>query len=167
MSEQRGWLRAGRIGSPHGLDGSFHVSEPLAQLLTLDARVVVRDAPATITRRAGTDQRPIIRLEGYEDRDAAAGLRGADLLVARSQAPELGEDEWWADELEGCAVRDRDVVVGTVRRMLALPSCEVLEVERVDGGGELLVPLIADAVREVDVERRQIEIDLRFLGEEA
>jgi 16S rRNA processing protein RimM len=164
MSERRGWLRAGRIGSPHGLDGSFHVSEPLPQLLTLGSQVVVRDAPATITRRAGTDQRPILRLDGYEDRDAAAALGGAELLVARSGAPELGEDEWWPEELEGCAVHDRDVVVGTVRRMLVLPSCEVLEVERVDGG-ELLVPLVADAVREVDVERRRIEVDLEFLGE--
>jgi 16S rRNA processing protein RimM len=165
MSEQRGWLRAGRIASPHGLDGSFHVSEPMPQLLTLGTQVLVRDAPATITRRAGTDQRPIVRLEGYENREAAAALRGEALLVERSEAPELGEDEWWAEELEGCAVRDRDVVVGTVRRMLVLPSCEVLEVERADGGGELLVPLIADAVRHVDVERKQIEIDLRFLGE--
>jgi 16S rRNA processing protein RimM len=168
MSEQRGWLRAGRIGSPHGLDGSFHVLEPLPQLLTLGASVTVGDPgakPATITRRAGTDQRPILRLEGYVNRDAAAALRGAELLVARSAAPELEQDEWWAEELEGCAVRDRDVVVGTVRRMLVLPSCEVLEVERTDGAGELLVPLIADAVREVDVEGRRIEIDLRFLGE--
>jgi 16S rRNA processing protein RimM len=164
MSEQRGWLRAGRIGSPHGLDGSFHVSEPLPRLLTLGTEVVVREALATITRRAGTDQRPIIRLDGYEDRDAAAALLGAELLVARSEAPELEEDEWWAEELEGCEVRDRDVVVGTVRRMLVLPSCEVLEVARADGA-DLLVPLIADAVRAVDVERRQIEIDLEFLGE--
>ena len=43
--------------------------------------------------------------------------------------------------------------VGTVRRMLALPSCEVLEVAREGGGGDLLVPLITDAVRAVDIER--------------
>ena len=46
-----------------------------------------------------------------------------------------------------------------------LPSCEVLEVERA-GGGELLVPLVTDAVREVDLDRRAIDVDLRFLGEE-
>jgi 16S rRNA processing protein RimM len=165
MSEQAGWLRAGRIGSPHGLDGSFHVSEPRPQLLTLGALVVVGDAPLEITRRAGTDRRPIVRLAGCEDRGAAERLRGQELLVARTGAPELDEDEWWAEELEGCTVRDRDVVVGTVRRLLELPSCEVLEVERAAGGPALLVPLIADAVREVDVERRAIEIDLEFLGE--
>ncbi len=168
MSEQRGWLHAGRVGSPHGLDGSFHVSDPLPRVLTLGACVAIGHAGGDlveITRRAGTDRRPILRLAGYEDRNAAAALSGRELLVARGDAPELAEDEWWADELEGCSVHDGGVVVGTVRRLLALPSCEVLEVERTEGGRDLLVPLIADAVREVDVERRQIEVDLTFLGE--
>jgi 16S rRNA processing protein RimM len=52
-----------------------------------------------------------------------------------------------------------------VRRLLALPSCEVLEVARAGGGNHLLVPLIRDAVREVDPARRRIEVDLGFLGE--
>jgi ribosomal 30S subunit maturation factor RimM len=39
----------------------------------------------------------------------------------------------------------------------------VLEVER--EGEDLLVPLVADAVRSVDVEERRIDVDLAFLGE--
>ncbi len=78
--------------------------------------------------------------------------------------PPLGEDEWWAEDLEGCTVHDGGRRVGTVRRLLALPSCEVLEVEREDG--ELLVPLVSDAVRAVDVAGRTIDVDLRFLGAE-
>jgi 16S rRNA processing protein RimM len=132
--------------------------------LSSEAIVVVNGDRLRITRRAGTDQRPLVRLEGHADRAAAERLRGADLLVPRTEAPELEEDEWWAEDLEGCDVHDAGVRVGTVRRLLALPSCEVLEVQR-PGGGELLVPLIGDAVRAVDLERRQIDIDLRFLGE--
>jgi 16S rRNA processing protein RimM len=85
--------------------------------------------------------------------------------VPRAHAPELGPDEWWAEDLEGCGVHDGERLVGTVIRMLVLPSCEVLEVQREDGTGVLLVPLVSDAVREVDIERREIEIDLGFLGE--
>jgi ribosomal 30S subunit maturation factor RimM len=62
-------------------------------------------------------------------------------------------------------VRDGDLAIGTVARLTALPSVDVLEVERSDGGADLLVPLVADAVRAVDVERKQIDVDLRFLGE--
>ena len=158
------WLLAGRVGRPHGLDGSFHVTRPNAQLLQAADSVVVDDRELDITRRAGTDRRVILRLQGHDDRAAVEALRGKDLLVPRTVAPELGPDEWWAEELAGCTVHDGDREVGTVRRMFELPSCEVLEVER-SGGGDLLVPLVTDAVREVDLDRRTIDVDLRFLGE--
>ena len=80
-------------------------------------------------------------------------------------APDLDEDEWWASDLEGCAVRDGDREVGVVARLLALPSCEVLQVTRADDAPDLLVPLVRDAVRDVDVSARLIDVDLRFLGE--
>jgi 16S rRNA processing protein RimM len=158
----RGWLRAGRVASPHGLDGSFHVAEPNASLLALGAAVQLDGDARRITRRAGTDQRPIVRIEGCEDRAGAEALRGHDILAL---APALEADEWWAEDLEACRVRDGAREVGRVRRLLALPSCEVLEVAREDGAADLLVPLIRDAVRRVDIEGRMIDIDLDFLGE--
>jgi 16S rRNA processing protein RimM len=163
-----GWLRAGTVGRPHGLDGSFHVvaANPLLLVLGAAVRVSTSGEDRRITRRAGTDARPILRLEGYEDRIGAETLRGAELLVPRSEAPELEPDEWWAEDLEGCTVGDGARRVGVVRRLLALPSCEVLEVERPDGAEDLLVPLVADAVRSVDLQRGEIDIDLVFLGEE-
>jgi 16S rRNA processing protein RimM len=134
-------------------------------LLGVGATVLVDDRERRISRRAGRDDRPIIALEGCRDRAGAEALRGMELLVWRSDAPELEPDEWWAEDLEGCSVQDGDRSVGTVRRMIALPSCEVLEVERAGGGDDLLVPLVEDAVREVDLERRLIDVDLAFLGE--
>ncbi len=165
MEASRAWLRAGRVGSPHGLDGSFHVNDPRPQLLRAGASVTIGERTLRITRRAGTDRRPLVRLEGHDDRPAAEALRGSELLVPRPEAPELGPDEWWAEDLEGCAVLDGEVVVGTVRRLLALPSCEVLEVARAPGEADLLVPLVSDAVRRVDLERQAIDVDLSFLGE--
>jgi 16S rRNA processing protein RimM len=158
------WLHAGRVGRPHGLDGSFHVTRPNAQLLEHADTVVIDERELIITRRAGTDRRLILRLENHDDRTAAESLRGKDILVARSEAPELGPDEWWGEDLVGCAVHDGDRAVGTVRQLVELPSCEVLEVER-PARAALLVPLVSDAVRDVDLERRAIDVDLRFLGE--
>jgi 16S rRNA processing protein RimM len=161
-----GWLRAGRVGRPHGLDGSFYVIHPNPSLLGSVARVTVAGSELEITRRGGTESRPILRLEGCEDRAGAETLRGQEMLVTRDVAPGLEPDEWWAEDLVGCSVHDAGRAVGTVARLLALPSCEVLEVTRDRGRGELLVPLVSDAVREVDTERRSIDVDLRFLGEE-
>lgn len=159
-------MHAGRVGRPHGLDGSFLVAEANAALLRATTVVRVGDAERRIERLAGHDARLILRVEGCSDRDAAEALRGTTLLVARAIAPDLEEDEWWAEDLEGLTVLDGERVVGVVTRLLALPSCEVLEVQRSEGGEPLLVPLVSDAVRMVDLERRQVDIDLAFLGED-
>jgi 16S rRNA processing protein RimM len=157
-------LPAGRVGRPHGLDGSFYVTEARARLLEPGANVAIGGRPYEIVRLAGVAQRPIVHVRGVEDRTAAEALRGLELSVALAAAPALEAGEWWAQELEGCEVLCAGRVVGTVRALLELPSCEVLEVER-SAGGDLLVPMVKDAVRDVDVAARRIEVDLDFLGE--
>jgi 16S rRNA processing protein RimM len=157
----------GVIGRAHGLDGSFYVGEARAALLQTGRTVTLAGAARTIVRRAGTDERPIIRIEGCDDRSGAQALRGQELHVEDAALPALGPDEWWAEELEGAHVFDGERELGIVRRLLALPSCECLEVARREGGADLLVPLVRDAIRAVDVEHRRIEIDLAFLGETA
>jgi 16S rRNA processing protein RimM len=156
-------LQAGRVGRPHGLDGSFYVTGAVTALLTTATSITVAGRARTVVRRAGTDERPIVRLADVEDRDAAAALRGEPLQVAAGAAPALGPGEWWAHELEGCLVSDGPRRVGVVRRLIELPSCEALEVQR-DDGGELLVPMVRDAIRQVDVANGVIDVDLRFLG---
>ncbi|MDQ6751731.1 MAG: ribosome maturation factor RimM [Actinomycetota bacterium] len=160
----RDWLLAGRVGRPHGLDGSFHVQDGRFELLAEGMSVCLHGRPRTIVRRAGTPARPILRLEGCRGREDAERLRAAELLVRRDAAPDLGENEFYAEELQGCLVHDGEQRIGVVRALRALPSCEVLEVER-EEGGELLVPLVRDAVRAVDTEARRIDVDLAFLGE--
>jgi 16S rRNA processing protein RimM len=155
-------LDAGHVGRPHGLDGSFHVTQPRGELLLAGAAVTVAGERREIVRRAGTDARPIVRLEGCDGREAAEGLRGQALLVPRAELPELGEEEWWPEQLVGCRVRDGERAIGVVAEVRPLPSCEALEVTR-DDGGELLVPLVRDAVRSVDVEARDIDVDMAFL----
>src|SRR4051812_38964971 len=153
-------VTVGRVGRPHGLDGSFYVVEATPDLPAHGESVVVRGEPRRIVRRAGTEEKPILRLDGCAAREDAEALRGAEL---RAEAA-LADDEYWAHDLEGCAVVDGERAVGFVRRMSALPSCEVLEVARPDGS-ELLVPLVRDAIRSIDVAARRIDVDLGFLGE--
>jgi 16S rRNA processing protein RimM len=162
-SEDRS-LPAGRVGRPHGLDGSFYVTGANPRLLGLGTLVLLAGTARAIVRRDGVDKRPILRLEGLEDRAAVQALRGSPLLVDRRQAPKLAEGEWWAHELEGCLVGDGERRVGVVTGLLGLPSCEVLQVRREDGG-ELLVPMISDAIRQMDVAHKRIDVDLGFLGE--
>ena len=115
--------------------------------------VTVRGISRKIVRRSGTDERPILRLSGAVSREDAERLTGAELRALVG----LGEDEFWASDLEGCLVVDGDTEVGVVARMIALPSCEALEV------GDRLIPLVRDAVRSVDIAGRRIDVDLGFV----
>lgn len=154
-------LNAGRVGRPHGLDGSFHVTRPRGVLLTLGGSVRIGDVVHEIARRAGTEDRPILRLRGIDDRVGIEALREADVLVERADAPALPEGEYWPEDLEGCTVLTTDgIELGVVDNMRALPSCEVLEV------GDLLVPMVGDAVVSIDLDERRIVVDPEFLGVE-
>ena len=162
--ERAATLNAGRVGRAHGLDGSFYVTGARPRLLQAGTVVTVggavrRDRAARRHRRP-PDRSPRRRRGPRRGRSAAR--RRAHRPAA--EAPQLAEGEWWAHELEGCAVLDGGQTVGTVTRMLELPSCEVLEVARPGGGEPLLVPMVADAIRSVEPRQRRIEIDLAFLG---
>ncbi|CAN5160747.1 ribosome maturation factor RimM [soil metagenome] len=155
-------LNAGRVGRPHGLDGSFHVTRPRGLLLKLGGAVQIGADMHEIVRRAGTEDRPILRLLGVDDRAGVEALRGADLLVARADAPSLPEGEYWAEDLKGCLVQTADGrELGVVARLRPLPSCEALEV------GDLLVPMVGDAVLSIDIEAQRIVVDPGFLGLES
>ena len=145
-------VSAGTVGRPHGLDGSFYVIHP-AEDLSVGTEVEVAGRRAVVERRAGTADRPIIRLGGVGDRDAAAALGGERRLV---EAGELEEGEYLTADLVGCEVPG----LGAVRRVISAPSCDVLEV----GDDGVLVPLISDAVTRIDLDARVIEVDRGFLG---
>jgi 16S rRNA processing protein RimM len=155
-------LVAGRVGRPHGLDGSFYVAAAAPALLPVGAEVLVGEQRTEVVARKGTDARPIVRLALAADRDGAEALRGRELRVSRAGAPPLGEDEYWADDLVGCAVLAGGRELGRVEEMLAYPSCDLLRL-----GDGTLVPLVRDAIVMIDLEARRIEVDAAFLGLDA
>ena len=138
-----------KVGRPHGLDGSFYVDGPVDE----GATVRIGDRDYTVAERKGTDAKPIIRLDGVDDRAAAEALRGERLTPGDRQL-ETGNDEWLVDDLVGCRIEGVGEVTGVLEGM----SCDVLEV------GDELIPLVTDAVTNVDVDNKVIEVNREFLG---
>jgi len=140
-------VTAGRVGKPHGLDGSFYVDGPRHELPE-GSELTMGGHTHRIARRAGTDERPLIRLEGVDD---PRPLRGELLLVE----DELAEGEWLASQLIGLTVPD----VGTVTEVIDAPSCSLL---RFDDGR--LMPFISDAVLSVDLDAGEIQVNPDYLS---
>jgi 16S rRNA processing protein RimM len=147
-------VSAGRVGRAHGRDGSFYV-EGAEHPLPVGTVVRIAGTEHRIERRAGTDARPLIRIDGIEDRESAAALSKEIVLIDQADAP-LEEGEWLVSDLVGCEIEG----LGYVERVVGGSSCDVLEVGR-DG---VLVPLVSDAIKRIDLETRVIEINREFLG---
>jgi 16S rRNA processing protein RimM len=139
-------VSAGVVGRAHGHDGSFYVERP-DHGLAEGTRVRLAGEEGTVERRAGRDEKPLVRVSGVEDPRV---LRGEVLLVEA----ELEEGEWLAADLVGCRVEG----LGTVARVVDGPSCGLLEL----ADGEL-VPFVSEAIESVDVESRTIRADMDFL----
>jgi 16S rRNA processing protein RimM len=146
-------VRVGRVGKPHGLDGSFFVedgSEDEARF-AVGAKLHIDGAPARVVASKSSGGRPVIRL----DREAR---RGAELAVPREELPPPGEDEYYEFQLVGLVVEEEGGrALGRVTAVLPGPANDVLEL---DSG--LLLPLVAACVLQVDLAEDRILITRGF-----
>ncbi|HSS81153.1 MAG TPA: ribosome maturation factor RimM [Gaiellaceae bacterium] len=146
-------VKVGRVGKPHGLDGSFfveHASEDEAHFAK-GATLHVDGEPAQVVASKRSGGRPVIRLD-------VEPPRGAELAVPREQLPPAGEDEYYEFELLGLAVEEEDGrSLGRVTALHPGPANDALEL---DTG--LLLPLVAACVQKVDLDAGRIQVARGF-----
>ncbi|HZQ16970.1 MAG TPA: ribosome maturation factor RimM [Gaiellaceae bacterium] len=146
-------IRIGRVGRPHGIDGAFFVEEPSEdeRWWKTGARFLADGTPVEVVAHRRSSGRPVIRVE-------PAVERGAALEVEREQLPPTGEDEWYAFELVGLeVVEESGRVLGTVKSVEPGVANDVLDL-----GGDLLLPMVEDCVRQVDVAGGRIVVATGF-----
>jgi 16S rRNA processing protein RimM len=149
----------GRVGRPHGLDGSFFVEGASDRAGAFDRGTKVHIGDETyeiVASKHGAQGRPVIRLD-------RAVARGATLAVPRDELPALDEDEYYAFQLVGLSVEEEGGgrVLGRVREVLDYPANDVLEL---DSGVSL--PLVEACVRQVDVAGGRIVVAAGFADPE-
>jgi 16S rRNA processing protein RimM len=145
----------GRVGRPHGLDGAFVVERAShdERRWRVGATVLADGVPATITltRKAGARRRAI-RL----DREVP---RGAELTIDASELPVPDPDSFYVFQLVGLDAVDEDgTPLGRVVEVHPSPANDNVELS--DGR---LVPLVEDAVREIDLDGGKLVVVRSFL----
>jgi 16S rRNA processing protein RimM len=143
------WVSVGRVGRPHGLDGSFVVEEASTDpaRFAVGAQVYIGREPVEVVASKRAGGRPVIKL-------ACPAERGSVLEIPESELPPPGEDEYYAFQLVGLAVEEEGGRrLGTVVEVMPGMANDVLEL---DSGHSL--PLVAECIREVDLSGRRIVI---------
>jgi 16S rRNA processing protein RimM len=101
-----------------------------------------------------------LALRGIGSREAAQALVGALVGVEAGQLAPLPSGEFYWYQLVGCTVvSSHGRALGTVRALWDTGAHDVLVVED-ERGAEVLLPAAEDLLREVDVERGRIVIEV-------
>ena len=146
-------VTVGRVGRPHGLDGSFVVERPSENeaLFAPGAQLVAGGEEATVESQKRSGGRLVVRL----DREVP---RGTELTVPRSRLPEPAEDSYYVFQLVGLdVVEEGGRRIGAVREIDPGVANDVLVL---DSG--LLLPMHEECVREVDLESGRVIVARGF-----
>lgn len=153
----------GRVTAPHGVHGWIRVQaftemvEGLADYprwwLARDSRWVPWTVEFAEPRRHGL----AAKLQGCDDRDAAAALARAEIAVPRAALPQPAPGEYYWSDLIGLAVSNVEGdTLGSVTSLIETGANDVLVVA---GERERLIPFIAQVILEVDLADGSLKVD--------
>ncbi len=155
----------GRVVGVHGLRGELKLesyTEPRTQIFRYQPWLL-RSASGDKTIEAchgrAHGKGLVVELPGIADRDAAAGLVGNEIWVARSALPKAKPGEYYWSDLEGLeVVTVEGVSLGKVSHLIATAANDVLIVK--DAKRERLIPfLVGQFVTEVDLDAGRLTVD--------
>jgi 16S rRNA processing protein RimM len=151
-------VTVGRVGRPHGVDGSFFVEDAseAEERFATDAVLLVDGEPArVVVSKRGSGGRRVIKL----DRPVS---RGASLAVRRDELPEPDEDAYYVFQLVGLRVEEEGGrELGVVADVENMPANDALVL---DSG--LLLPMVDACVLELDLEAGRIVVARGFADAE-
>lgn len=159
MSQSR-LISIGKIVRTHGVRGAVKV-HPYGETLAASApgdRFHLEAAPGkpdrllTLSSLRAQKSDWLAEFEEVGDMEAALAVVGSEILVPPERLSVPDDDEYYHYQLLGLSVETvTGVRLGVLRQILETGANDVYVVER-EGGGESLIPAIADVIVRVDLE---------------
>ncbi|MBI4728472.1 MAG: ribosome maturation factor RimM [Acidobacteria bacterium] len=157
-------LVVGRIVRPHGVRGEVLVESLSdapqrfrAGALLGAERPDGRVATLTVESSRGSGGRLLVRFREIADRDGAEAARGTLLSIPSSEAMTPPEGSYFPHQIEGLEVADESGRrIGRIARVVSAPAHDVWVVDV--GGGEVMLPAVAEVIRSVDLQSGRITI---------
>ncbi|MDO4679711.1 MAG: ribosome maturation factor RimM [Aerococcus sp.] len=160
----------GKIVNTQGLKGEVRVMSQTdfpeerfkvgSQLTIFDRNRPVETVEVDRHRRQ--KQFEIVHFKGFDDINQVEPFKGMTLQVAEeNRKDQLGQETYYYDDIIGLQVQDESGnKIGVIDSILSLGSNDVWVLKRSDNGKELLIPVIHDVVKQVDLTRQTVTIAL-------
>lgn len=158
------WIEIGTVFRKHGIRGEVKVY-PLTDSPErfLDLQDVVLEDRAgkrhtvRIDRVRFQQDRLILHFEGKDTPEDVEPFMQSRLLIPRSEAVQLPEGRYYYSDIIGLSVyTESEEYLGVVEDILATGSNDVYVVR--GDAGEVLVPVIREVIRKVDLENQRLII---------
>lgn len=153
----------GRVAAPFGIRGWIKVqpfTRTVGSLLEHPAWWLGREGrwgSSKVEEGAVHGRSLIAKLEGCDDRDAAARLKGMDVALPRTELPASADGEYYWSDLIGLEVVNREgVALGRVAGLMETGASHVLVVQ---GERERLIPFAEPVVLSVKVADGRLTVD--------
>ena len=159
-------LKVGVITTTHGVRGEvkvFPTTDDAARFQTL--KEVILDTgkeklDLEIQSVRFFKQFVIVKFKGIDDINDIEKYKGKSLFVARENAVELEEDEYFIADMIGIeVVTEDDKPFGTLKDVMETGANDVYVIDT-DEHGEVLVPAIRECILDVDIENQKMKIHL-------
>ena len=158
----------GKVGSPVGIKGEVRITLYAQDSTNLkEGKVLLLERAgktinAVIKRLRYQKDRPVVKLEGIEDRNMAEEVRGMDVSIYAADLEELPEGEHYVRDLIGCRVIDiaaEGREIGILKDVIQNTAQSIFEVETAEGKS-VLIPAVDAFLRRIDEDAGIIEVGL-------
>ena len=154
-------LEIGQIVNTHGLRGDLKVMPWCDDPTVFDelAYVIIDETEYNIEKSRMQKNMVLLKLEGIDNINEAEKYRNKILTVPREEMGDLPEGTYYICDLLGCSVETvSGRKLGKIVDIIKTGSNDVYVVED-DGKKQVLIPVIDEVVKSVDIEERMIVIE--------
>ncbi|MGZ5501758.1 MAG: ribosome maturation factor RimM [Nitrososphaeraceae archaeon] len=169
----------GVIGKPRGIKGELYVrlftdypnSFRCGDLIYLDEdckKEIVIEHVIELNNKSRT----VFKFFNCSSRNKAEKLRDCLLFRREKDKPEIGEDNYWVDDIIDCLVYSPDKnIIGKVKNVENFPSNDslIVELENTDtnikstdkskkNSNIIIIPMIEDFIGDIDIKNKKITL---------
>ena len=161
------FYNVGKIVNTHGIRGDVRVmptTDFVAERFAKGQDLYLQQAgePLKLTVESARQQKGfiLVKFVGYDNINDVQAFRDHELMVSGKDQQPLEDGQYYYHQIIGLSVKTVDgEELGTIKEILSPGANDVWVVQR-DGKKDLLLPVIDDVVKDVDLDAGEVTVEL-------